>query len=75
MNQEAETAIEADPYGMAGWPAGQVLAQAAAAWATTEAREWSETNAPLRAVEVGCGDLVATLKRIQVDSRVEIYQV
>lgn len=61
VNQEDETAIEADPYGMAVWPAGQVLAQAAAAWATTEAREWSETNAPLRAVEVGCGCGLASL--------------
>ncbi|CAE7871919.1 unnamed protein product [Symbiodinium necroappetens] len=52
-----ETCVEADPYGMAVWPAAQVLAQAAAAYGLRAQG----------ALELGCGCGLASLALLSLD--------
>ncbi|CAE7802640.1 Comt, partial [Symbiodinium sp. KB8] len=56
-SEEDETCVEADPYGMAVWPAAQVLAQAAAAYGLRAQG----------ALELGCGCGLASLALLSLD--------
>lgn len=58
--------LDADPYGMAVWPAGQVLAQAASAYGL-EARQKGK---PLTALELGCGCGLASLTLLSLQCSV-----
>lgn len=58
--------LDADPYGMAVWPAGQVLAQAASAYGL-KAREKGK---PLTALELGCGCGLASLALLSLQCSV-----
>ncbi|CAE7345814.1 unnamed protein product [Symbiodinium sp. CCMP2456] len=65
-NEEDETCVEADPYGMAVWPAAQVLAQAAAAYGLRA----QGSGERLRALELGCGCGLASLALLSLDMEV-----
>jgi len=65
-NEEDETCVEADPYGMAVWPAAQVLAQAATAYGLRA----QGSGERLRALELGCGCGLASLALLSLDMEV-----
>eukprot|EP00434_Breviolum_minutum_P034216 symbB.v1.2.030276.t1/scaffold3393.1/size57804/2 len=66
VEQEDEFAVEADPYGMAVWPAGQVLAQAAAGYALEAKKE----KKSITALELGCGCGLASLAVLALEGSV-----
>ena len=63
VEQEDEAAVEADPYGMAVWPAAQVLGQAAAAYGL-------KSKSELTALELGCGCGLASLALLSLGAHV-----